>query len=91
MKFLEKDDLIKCFLRLPDRQSREKVFEIYLNKYRPTFTKNFNISLLGGFNKGFSIEQVVIEAMRLALNESRDFNEEDVIASIQNLDPYIEN
>ena len=48
-----------------------------------TFTKNFNISLLGGFNEGFSvadIEQFEIAAMPLAFNESRDFNEEDVIA-----------
>ena len=36
---------------------------------------------------GAEIEQVVIEAMRLGFNENREFNNEDIIISIQNLVP----
>ena len=45
---------------------------------------------MGQLSKDFSgaeIEQVVIEAMRLCFNESREFNNEDIIVSIQNLVP----
>ena len=45
---------------------------------------------LGELSKDFSgaeIEQVVIEAMRLGFNEDREFNNEDVLISIQNLVP----
>ena len=36
---------------------------------------------------GAEIEQVVIEAMRLGFNENREFNNEDIIVSVQNLVP----
>ena len=46
--------------------------------------------LLGQLSKEFSgaeIEAVVIEAMRLGFNENREFNNEDILVSIQNLVP----
>ena len=46
--------------------------------------------MLSELSKEFSgaeIEQVVIEAMRIGFNENRDFNDEDLILSIQNLVP----
>ena len=78
------------FLSLPTREEREAIFEVHLKKYRPDSLPNFKVSLLGQLSKEFSgaeIEQVVIEAMRLGFNENREFNNEDILVSIQNLVP----
>ena len=82
---------MKCFfLNLPTREEREAIFQVHLAKYRPTSVQEFQMSLLGQLSKDFSgaeIEQVVIEAMRLGFNENREFNNEDILTSIQNLVP----
>jgi SpoVK/Ycf46/Vps4 family AAA+-type ATPase len=78
------------FLNLPTREEREAIFEVHLKKYRPDSVKNFQIPLLGQISKEFSgaeIESVVIEAMRLGFNENREFNNEDILVSVQNLVP----
>ena len=78
------------FLNLPTREEREAIFEVHLKKYRPDSIENFQISLLGQLSKEFSgaeIEQVVIDAMRLGFNEDREFNNEDILVSIQNCVP----
>jgi len=78
------------YLNLPTCEEREAIFEVHLRKYRPDSIQNFQIQLLGQLSKEFSgaeIEQVVIEAMRLGFNENREFNNEDILASIQNLVP----
>ena len=78
------------FLNLPTREEREAIFEVHLKKSRPDSIKNFQLPLLGQLSKEFSgaeIEQVVIEAMRLGFNENREFNNEDILVSIQNLVP----
>ncbi len=78
------------FLSLPTREEREAIFSVHLKKYRPDALKNFKTPLLGELSKNFSgaeIEQVVIEAMRLGFNENREFNNEDILISIQNLVP----
>jgi SpoVK/Ycf46/Vps4 family AAA+-type ATPase len=78
------------FLNLPTREEREAIFEVHLKKYRPEEINNFQLPLLGQLSKDFSgaeIEAVVIEAMRLGFNENREFNNEDVLISIQNLVP----
>lgn len=78
------------FLSLPAREEREAIFSVHLAKYRPELLKNFQVPLLGELSKEFSgaeIEQVVIEAMRLGFNENREFNNEDILISIQNLVP----
>ena len=78
------------FLNLPTREEREAIFEVHLKKYRPESIQNFQVPLLGQLSKEFSgaeIEQVVIEAMRLGFNENREFNNEDILVSIQNLVP----
>jgi len=78
------------FLSLPTREEREAIFEVHLKKYRPGAVQNFQLPLLGQLSKEFSgaeIEQVVIEAMRLGFNENREFNNEDILVSIQNLVP----
>ena len=78
------------FVNLPTREEREDIFQVHLKKYRPDNFKDFQISLLSELSKEFSgaeIEQVVIEAMRIGFNENREFNNEDLIVSIQNLVP----
>jgi len=78
------------FLNLPTREEREDIFKVHLKKYRPEFVKNFQIPLLSELTKEFSgaeIEQVVIEAMRIGFNENREFTNEDLVISIQNLVP----
>ena len=78
------------FLNLPTREEREAIFEVHLKKFRPDSAADFQIPLLGQLSKEFSgaeIEQVVIEAMRLGFNENREFNNEDILVSIQNLVP----
>jgi SpoVK/Ycf46/Vps4 family AAA+-type ATPase len=78
------------FLTLPTREEREAIFEVHLKKYRPSSLKDFQLPLLAQLSNEFSvaeIEQVVIEAMRLGFNENREFNNEDIIVSVQNLVP----
>ena len=61
-----------------------------INNLQANNIKDFQISLLSELSKDFSgaeIEQVVIEAMRIGFNENREFNNEDLIVSIQNLVP----
>ena len=72
------------------REERESIFEVHLTKYRPDLIQNFQIPLLGQLSKEFSgaeIEATVIEAMRLGFNKNREFNNEDILISIQNLVP----
>ena len=78
------------FLTLPTREEREAIFGVHLKRFRPNTTENFEIPLLSELSKDFSgaeIEQVVIEAMRLGFNENREFNNSDILVSIQNLVP----
>ena len=78
------------FVNLPTREERGDIFKVHLKKYRPDNIKDFQVSLLSELSKEFSgaeIEQVVIEAMRIGFNENREFNNEDLIVSIQNLVP----
>jgi SpoVK/Ycf46/Vps4 family AAA+-type ATPase len=78
------------FLSLPTREERESIFKVHLTRFRPDLVDNFQLTLLGQLSKDFSgaeIEQVVIEAMRLGFNENREFNNEDILISIQNLVP----
>ena len=78
------------FLNLPTCEERKTIFELHLKRHRPDSMQKFHLGLLGQLSKEFSgaeIEQVVIEAMRLGFNEDREFNNEDILVSIQNLVP----
>ena len=78
------------FLGLPNKEERNSIFNVHLNKYRPDKIENFQVSLLSDLSTDFSgaeIEQVVIESMRLGFNEKREFTTEDIIYSIQSLVP----
>ena len=78
------------FLGLPTLEEREAIFNVHLKKYRPDDMGNFQAKLLSELSKEFSgaeIEQVVIEAMRLGFHENREFNNEDLLVTIQNIVP----
>ena len=78
------------FLSLPSLEERLSIFKVHLEKVRPGQLSTYQLSLLGEITNGFSgaeIEQVVIEAMRLAFSEHREFRTEDLVISIQNLVP----
>lgn len=78
------------FLNLPTREEREDIFKVHINKYRPDSAGKFQLPILSELAKDFSgaeIEQTVIDAMRIGFNENREFNNEDIILSIQNCVP----
>ena len=78
------------FLGLPNKEERNSIFKVHLNKYRPDKIENFQVNLLSDLSTDFSgaeIEQTVIESMRLGFNEKREFTTEDIIYSIQSLVP----
>ncbi|MBS1704692.1 MAG: AAA family ATPase [Armatimonadetes bacterium] len=69
------------FIDLPEKQEREEIFTIHLNK-RKRDPKNFNIGALADATKGFSgaeIEQVVVGALYLAFDQKRDLQQEDIL------------
>jgi len=78
------------FLDLPTKQERESIYNVHLERFRPEAEAGFQLKLFGDLSKDFSgaeIEQVVIEAMRLGFNESREFSNDDILTSIQNVVP----
>ena len=78
------------FLNLPTEEEREAIFNVHLERFRPDSIENFQLPILSKLSKDFSgaeIEQVVIEAMRLGFNEGREFTNEDILVSVQNLVP----
>ena len=52
------------FLGLPNKEERNSIFKVHLNKYRPDKIENFQVNLLSDLSTDFSgaeIEQTVIE------------------------------
>jgi SpoVK/Ycf46/Vps4 family AAA+-type ATPase len=70
------------FVDLPDEAEREQVFSIHLQKrHRPV--SKFNLKALAHATDGFSgaeIEQVVVGALYVAFEESRELHQKDLIA-----------
>ena len=78
------------FLDLPTREEREAIFGVHIKRFRPKTANTYKLRLLGELSRDFSgaeIEQVIIDAMRIGFNENREFTNEDILASIQNLVP----
>ena len=78
------------FLSLPNSNERELIFEVHLKRVRPSTYQSYQLNLLSKITKGFSgaeIEQVIIEAMRLAFNYQRDFTTDDLIEVVQKFVP----
>nr|YP_009675046.1 putative AAA domain-containing protein Ycf46 [Rhizochromulina marina]QDH81897.1 putative AAA domain-containing protein Ycf46 [Rhizochromulina marina] len=81
------------FVKLPDLKERKQIFSVVLNRYRPATKKLFDISKLSALANGFSgseIEQVIIEAMHLAFDENREFTEQDILDSLDQMIPLSE-
>jgi AAA+ superfamily predicted ATPase len=80
------------FLDLPTQDERASIFFVHLKKYRPSFFRDYPLTLLSTLSKGLSgaeIEQVIIEAMRLGFNENRELTIEDLFGTIQTIVPLI--
>ena len=78
------------FVNLPTKEERKEIFSVHLQKVRKDRVNEFELSLLSDLSKDFSgaeIEQVVIEAMRIGFSKEREFNNEDILTSIQKLVP----
>jgi len=78
------------FLNLPTKEERKEIFKVHLGKARQKRIEEFELTLLSELSKDFSgaeIEQVVIEAMRLGFSKGKEFNNEDILTSIQRLVP----
>ena len=76
------------FFNLPTHDERKSIFYVHLQKYRPSFFRDYPLTLLSTLSKGLSgaeIEQVIIEALRLGFNENPELTIEDLFATIQTL------
>ena len=81
------------FLGLPNLEERKAIFKVHLSKVRPEKIGKYEIELLGKITKNFSgaeIEQVVIEAMRIAFSENREFTTADMLSVSQRFVPLAE-
>lgn len=78
------------FVDLPNIKERKQIFAVLLNRFRPSTKQIFNLNILSKKSEGFSgseIEQAIIEAMNLAFSENREFNENDIILSLEQIIP----
>jgi len=81
------------FLNLPTERERQDIFRVHLQRLRPTRIREFDLSLLAKNSKNFSgaeIEQVIIDAMYRAFSRQEDFQNEDIILSIEETVPLAE-
>ncbi|AZB73150.1 AAA family ATPase [Synechococcus elongatus] len=78
------------FVGLPNQEERRAIFEVHLNRLRPSSLRNYDLERLAAATPGFSgaeIEQALIEAMHLGFSQNRDFNTDDIIDAIGQLVP----
>jgi ATP-dependent 26S proteasome regulatory subunit len=78
------------FFGLPTESERKKIFQVLLLKIRPDRSNEFNTIVMAHKSKDFSgseILQAIIEGMRFAFNEDRDFENEDILDGIQDILP----
>ena len=78
------------FVDLPTYEERYAIFKVHLQKKRSTRLEAFDLGELAALTEGYSgaeIEQSIIDAMYEAFNESREFEQSDLITSIQQMIP----
>jgi SpoVK/Ycf46/Vps4 family AAA+-type ATPase len=78
------------YLGLPNKDEREKIFEVILTRLRPAYKNQFDIKVFSQKSIGFSgaeIEQAIIEGMHLAFNEKREFTNLDIIKGLEYIIP----
>jgi SpoVK/Ycf46/Vps4 family AAA+-type ATPase len=78
-------------MNLPTTQERQEIFRIYLQRLRPTRSREFDLEKLAWATRDFSgaeIEQVIIDGMHQAFGRGRtgqrqDFTTDDILEAIQ--------
>ncbi len=78
------------FIDLPSQEERKEIFEVHLNKLRPTTIRQYDLSRLAYEAPEFSgaeIEQCLIEAMHAAFSQNRDFTGDDILHAISQMVP----
>jgi len=77
------------FVDLPSLAEREVIFNIHLNKRKRDINK-FDLSTLAEESHNFTgaeIEAAIVSAMYEAFNESREFNTDDIVQSLNEIVP----
>jgi len=77
------------FVDLPSSAEREVIFNIHLNKRNRDVNK-FDLSLLAEESHNFTgaeIEAAIVSAMYEAFNQSREFNTDDIVESLNEIVP----
>lgn len=76
------------YVGLPNKQEREKIFEIHINKRRPQDLQNINVDELVRASNGFSgadIEGVIKDAIESAFADDKtSVNTQDIMDAIHN-------
>lgn len=78
------------FLGLPNDIERKKIFQLFLRRFRPKIINTFNFDNFVEKSVGFSgaeIEQAIIEAMYIGFNEKREFNNQDILFTLNQIIP----
>lgn len=77
------------FVDLPSSAEREVIFNIHLNKRNRDINK-FDLTLLAEESNNFTgaeIEAAIVSAMYEAFNQSREFNTDDIVESLNEIVP----
>jgi SpoVK/Ycf46/Vps4 family AAA+-type ATPase len=83
------------WLNLPNLSERQEIFQVYLQKLRPSRLREFDLPLLAKQTENFSgaeIEQVIIDGMHIAFSSvseqgRRDFTTSDIVRAIKDTVP----
>jgi SpoVK/Ycf46/Vps4 family AAA+-type ATPase len=78
------------FIGLPSFKEKKLIFKVHLTKLRPKSGQTYDLALLSEMAKKFSgaeVEEVIIEAMRTAFSENREFTVNDILESINQFVP----
>jgi ATP-dependent 26S proteasome regulatory subunit len=77
------------FVNLPNHSEREQIFQVHLNRLRPS-RNEFDFKLLANSSQdlsGAEIEQIIYEAMQQAFSEDREFTQDDLLTAIASCVP----
>ena len=75
---------------MPNDIERKKIFQLFLTRFRPKIINTFNFDNFVEKSVGFSgaeIEQAIIEAMYIGFNEKREFNNQDILFTLNQIIP----
>jgi SpoVK/Ycf46/Vps4 family AAA+-type ATPase len=78
------------FVGLPDRDEREAIFNVHLNRLRGHNLGNYDLKRLAYETPDFSgaeIEQTIVEAMHIGFSQNRDFTTDDILEAASQIVP----